>query len=153
MDASRFETGTELDPGDPDSEDWAPVGSEQPSRIILIVDDEPDILFVLEVILRSAGYRVIEANHGASALEVLSELVPDLIITDLMMPVMDGHELIARVREDPVTTSIPVIVLTAYPGVAAHAETTMKKPFLAKDLLDVVGRAFPASVHPATGTG
>ncbi|MBK1695349.1 diguanylate cyclase [Chromatium weissei] len=81
---------------------------------LLIVDDVPENLTILGELLRNAGYRVRAANSGATALKyaVLAP-APDLILLDLMMPVMDGHEVLIRLRQNPQTTDIPVIFVTA----------------------------------------
>lgn len=78
---------------------------------ILIVDDEPDVLGFMQELLERKGYLVRTATGGAQALVVLAENAPDLLITDLRMPVMDGLELLARVREQ--NPNLPSIVLTA----------------------------------------
>lgn len=104
---------------------------------ILIVDDEPDMRFLLKALFESAGHEAIEAHHGAAALEAAHELSPHLVITDLMMPVMDGRELITRMRTDPKMSSIPILAVSAHQpldGVAADA--TVGKPFLLDEVLE-----------------
>lgn len=102
---------------------------------ILIVDDESDILFILRVVLESAGYEVVQALDGQEALDAIPRAHPDLVITDLMMPVMDGRELIRRLRENPSTASIPVMMVSANPNGTVGAEVLMRKPFRHEDLL------------------
>ena len=80
---------------------------------ILIVDDSRDILLLLRVALTRAGYRVSEAMHGEAALALVAQEIPDLIVSDIMMPEMDGFELLARVRADRRLMGLPVIFLTA----------------------------------------
>ena len=80
---------------------------------ILIVDDQPDNLYVLERLLKSQGYQVLQADRGQRALQIAQHDKPDLILLDVMMPGMDGFEVVQRLREDPVTHAIPVILLTA----------------------------------------
>jgi len=70
---------------------------------ILIVDDEPDIRFMMRLILESAGHKVTDARHGAAGLESVKSAPPDLVITDVMMPTMDGLEFIERLRSNPET--------------------------------------------------
>lgn len=106
---------------------------------ILIVDDEPDILYVLRLILQSAGHEVIQAVHGAEALEVVSQRRPDLILTDIMMPVMDGHELVQHLRSAPETASIPIVAVSANPDGMREAHAFVPKPFRPKEILEVVG--------------
>ena len=79
---------------------------------ILIVEDQETIRKVYRTILESAGYGIIEADDGAKGWSWAQTACPDLIITDLMMPVMDGYELIQKIRSDPETRAIPVIVLS-----------------------------------------
>jgi len=80
---------------------------------ILIVEDVPNILELLNVTLNFRGYPVITAANGLEALDVIAETQPALIITDILMPKMDGYTLIQKLRSDPKTSQIPIIVLTA----------------------------------------
>lgn len=77
---------------------------------ILIVDDEPDALAVLELLFRMEGYEVQRAPDAATALELAHAARPDLVLTDLMMPGIDGLELCARLRADEATRGVPVIL-------------------------------------------
>ena len=95
---------------------------------VLIVDDEPDIRFILRHILERGGYEIDEAINGSAAIECLSRGAnPDLVITDLMMPVMDGNELIERLRSDPKTASIPILSLTGNPESSVGADLVVAK--------------------------
>jgi CheY-like chemotaxis protein len=105
---------------------------------ILIVDDEPDVLFLLRMTFEVAGYRVVEARHGAAALERLTDSSPDLVVTDLMMPVMDGRELIQRLRSEPQTATIPILLIGTWPDISAGADAVIRKPFRLAELLDSV---------------
>lgn len=80
---------------------------------ILIVEDVPNVLELLEVTLRFKGYAVITAHNGEEALDVISKTRPVLIITDILMPKMDGYAFIQKLRIDPETRSIPVVFLSA----------------------------------------
>ena len=80
---------------------------------ILVVDDNPDKLYLLEAALRIAGYNVSTAMDGDEAWRAIELDLPDLVITDVMMPHMNGYELAERIREDPLTKFIPVIIQTA----------------------------------------
>jgi two-component system, cell cycle response regulator len=80
---------------------------------ILLVDDNPDKLKLLEAALRLAGYQVSTATDGQEALAVLDSFQPDLVITDVMMPRMNGYELAEKIRSNPRTKFIPVIMQTA----------------------------------------
>lgn len=106
---------------------------------VLIVDDEPDLLFLLKMVLETAGYSVVEASDGAEALEKLSERNPDMVITDLMMPVMNGRELIRQLRSNPSTASLPILLCSLHPDVAAGADAVVQKPFKPHELLRVTG--------------
>lgn len=81
-------------------------------KIILVVDDEEDVLNVLEKRLSGAGYSVIKANNGNDAIAVARRERPDLILLDILMPKMDGGEVAAVLRADPLTKDIPVVFLT-----------------------------------------
>lgn len=107
-------------------------------RRILIVDDEPDVRFMLRYILEGGGYEVDEAINGSAALETLRGANPDLVITDLMMPVMDGNELIDRLRSDPGTKTIPILSLTSNPESSVGADIVVTKFPPAKDILTAV---------------
>ena len=85
-------------------------GSE---KKILIVDDDPVSLKILEKILLSAGYWVARARNGKEALSIAKDFSPDLIILDIVMPVMDGTETIAFLEKNPKTKKIPVVFLTS----------------------------------------
>jgi len=80
---------------------------------ILVVEDVPNVLELLEVTLRFKGYPVVTARNGLEALEVIAKERPALIITDLLMPKMNGYALIQHLRSDPNTSQIPIIVLSA----------------------------------------
>jgi CheY-like chemotaxis protein len=106
---------------------------------ILVVDDEPSIRFLVRITLENEGFEVVEAHHGAAALERIGTSRPDLVVTDLMMPVMAGRELIERLRADPQTASIPIIVLSANGSLeAGGADVALGKPFDPPSLLEAV---------------
>ena len=90
---------------------------------ILVADDERRIRESFVDILVNAGYDVIEAENGATALELALREHPDLILLDLMMPEMDGFEVMKHLRENPTTEAIAVVILTALPPVEAEQET------------------------------
>lgn len=103
---------------------------------ILIVDDDPSTRFVLRLILEKEGYEVIEAAHGEAALDVVrSDPLPDVVMTDLMMPIMGGLELIQRLRAEPRTASISIVVVSSNPEAARSLKATglvdaiISKPF------------------------
>jgi len=112
---------------------------------ILVVDDEPDILSVLVYHLSRDGYRVTTAVNGQGALATAESDRPDLIILDLMLPGMDGYEVLQRLRSDERTQSIPVILLTArreeeerVKGFEVGADDYITKPFSPNKLINRV---------------
>lgn len=84
----------------------------KPSYKILAVDDESDVLLIVKTALQAEGYQVSTAPDGPEALKVAQEEKPDLILLDVMMPGMDGFEVLERLRKEKVTCEIPVIMLT-----------------------------------------
>jgi len=97
---------------------------------ILIVDDESSMRFLLRMILENAGYEILEAHDGAAALERINEWRPDLVVTDLMMPVMNGRDLVGHLRADPETASIPILLISANPyAEVAAVDAIVGKPF------------------------
>jgi len=80
---------------------------------ILVVEDVPNILELLDLTLRFKGYNVITARNGQEALERIAEQLPALIITDILMPKMDGYAFVQKLRTTPKTLNIPVIFLSA----------------------------------------
>ncbi len=108
-------------------------------RRILVVDDEPQITRVLRTTLSSHGYTIRTAGDGDEALEIMREWMPDLVITDLAMPNMEGLELCRRIREK---SAIPIVVLsvrgeekTKIEALDAGADDYITKPFGPKELL------------------
>jgi len=80
---------------------------------IMVVDDEPDLLEVVKLILESDGYQVVTANSGQEALDMIEKEMPDLVLLDIIMPRMDGWEVFSRIKSNSRTHDIPVIMLTA----------------------------------------
>ena len=101
---------------------------------ILIVDDEPDLRGMVRLILELAGHTVVEAHHGKAALERLRDTEVDLLITDVMMPVMSGSQLIDHLRSQPAPDRLPIMVLSASPHDVKNADLVMRKPFSPADL-------------------
>jgi two-component system KDP operon response regulator KdpE len=108
-------------------------------RRILVVDDEPQITRVLRTALSSQGYDIRVANDGETAQEIMKDWTPDLVITDLSMPNMDGLELCRRLRQ---TTQVPILVLsvrgeerTKVQALDAGADDYVTKPFGIEELL------------------
>ncbi len=107
---------------------------------VLIVDDDPDCVDALRFLLEDQGYRVQVAQNGREALDhFASGGRPDVIILDLLMPVMDGLEFLRRRREDPVLAGTPVIVLTATDGrIASRDDVVLRKPVDFGQLVDTI---------------
>jgi CheY-like chemotaxis protein len=111
-------------------------------KSVLLVEDDPDIRDILQDLLEAEDYDVIPASHGRQALEFLTEaqaIRPDVVILDLMMPLMDGRQVLAAMREDPALASIPVVVISAVarekpPGAAAF----LNKPISVEKLFEAV---------------
>ncbi len=81
-------------------------------KTILLVDDEPDVLFVLKMALEKRGYRVEEASNGLEAVEKAQALLPDALVMDIMMPKLDGLSATERLKGLPQTQSIPIFIIT-----------------------------------------
>jgi DNA-binding response OmpR family regulator len=112
-------------------------------QAILVVDDEPDILELLVHLLSKEGYRVLKASDGRSALEIMSESAIDLVLTDLMMPAMDGAQLAAQMRARPQCKAIPLMMISALPeatvrGIYDQYDSFLQKPFHGGTLLALV---------------
>jgi adenylate cyclase len=88
-----------------------------PQFTVLVVDDEPDIVRYLEHVLRRLGYETVTAGNGAEALEKARAAPPDLVLLDVMMPIMDGFAVCRALREHEATRLVPVVVMTALQGV------------------------------------
>ena len=102
---------------------------------ILIVDDEPDVRFLLKMVFEAAGHQIIQAHHGAAGLERVRESRPDLIVTDVMMPILGGREFIEQVRSDPGTATMPILVLSSQARTVTGADVALTKPFRPHEVL------------------
>ena len=109
--------------------------------VILAADDDDDILQLIVFRLERSGYTVLQASYGEEALAVALENRPDLAVLDVQMPKMDGFELTRRLRAEPATSRIPIIVLTArvqdadvQEGFDAGADDYLRKPFSPQEL-------------------
>lgn len=101
-------------------------------KTVLLVDDEYAILETVREILEIEGFRVLLARDGKEALDVLERERPDLIVTDAMMPVLDGIELVRRLRAQPLHAELPVVVISAARALSAQAMAAGATHFLAK---------------------
>jgi len=111
-------------------------------RTILVVDDNADSVAIMRGILETRGFDVAEATSGAEALDLLRTRPADLVLLDIMMPVMSGIEVLQRIKEDPALTGLPVILVTAktqdedlLTGYQHGADYYITKPFTAKQLI------------------
>lgn len=109
---------------------------------ILVVDDEPEAVELVEFNLRQAGFAVVTAADGAGALKKTRALLPSLVVLDLMLPEMDGLEVCKMLRRDPATAAIPIIMLTAKAaeidrilGLELGADDYLTKPFSPRELI------------------
>ena len=109
---------------------------------ILIVDDEPNIVVSLEFLMKQKGYVVKVVNNGRDALDAFEEFGPDLVLLDVMMPLLSGYELCQKVRANPAWAGIKIIMLSAKgrdvevsKGMAVGADAYVTKPFSTKDLV------------------
>jgi CheY-like chemotaxis protein len=108
------------------------------SCTVLVVDDEADIRFLLRTTLELAGYGVVEAAHGEAALELVRRSPPQLVVTDRMMPVMNGGKLIELLRADVSTKAIPIVMISGTRGAQTGADAVLGKPFDPSELIVLV---------------
>lgn len=115
------------------------------AKTILVAEDEADILKIIIFRLKKAGYNVVTAANGKEALEILSRSKPDLLILDLVMPVVDGYEVCKAVKEGQKLRDIPILLITA--SVTSNmidkirdvkADDYLAKPFETEELLKKV---------------
>lgn len=125
---------------------------------LLIVEDIPNILELLEVTLRFKGYQVITARNGEEALEVIEKQRPALVITDILMPRMDGFTFVYRLRSNPKTQDIPVVFLSATYiapedkdfALTIGATRFLEKPIDNDELLRTINELLTQGVNPPT---
>lgn len=148
-------SGDEKEPADLLSEASFRQGKDnQARRVALICDDEELILDLLEHHLSGAGFDVVRARDGGEALARLAERTPDIVVLDIMMPVVDGQEVLRQIRENEAWRRIPVVMLTmrgAEPDVVEAFQTGasdyLAKPFMSGDLLERVKRLVASPAH------
>ena len=114
-------------------------------RTILIMDDDLAMQTVLEIALREAGYQVVLASDGQEGIEKLAALKPDLVVSDIMMPQMDGVEMFQRIKEQIQDDGIPIFIMTAlnrkpwFADLEADGAVIIQKPFEIEQFLRLVG--------------
>jgi two-component system, OmpR family, alkaline phosphatase synthesis response regulator PhoP len=109
---------------------------------VLIADDEPHIVTSLEFLMRKCDYEVRVARDGEETLRLARQFQPDLLLLDVAMPLCDGFEVCRRIRGDPATAAVRILMLTAHGraaemerGLALGADAYMTKPFSNKELV------------------
>jgi CheY-like chemotaxis protein len=117
-------------------------------RTVLIVEDEWAIADWLEVLLSEYAYNVLVAGNGREALDILHRETPDLVLTDFMMPFVDGAGLIAAMAKEPRTRDIPVVVMTSLEEKVVRDRANgyrayLHKPFREAELMKVIGEILP----------
>lgn len=117
---------------------------------ILVVDDEPDVVTLIERILQPEGFEVLQAYDGISALDMAERDKPDLILLDIMMPMMSGYEVCEQLKTNPQTQHIPVLAFSSghtqdawEKSQQAGAATLLSKPFSSAELVAQVRRHLP----------
>jgi DNA-binding response OmpR family regulator len=119
------------------------VSQEDPvgAPVVLVADDDPDILTMVQLRLERCGYTVLAARNGREAVELTGAHLPDLVVLDVAMPELSGLEALAQLKAAPLTTAIPVILLTARAtpgdvalGMSAGAAEYLTKPFSPQEL-------------------
>jgi two-component system alkaline phosphatase synthesis response regulator PhoP/two-component system response regulator VicR len=130
------------------------------ARTVLAVDDERAIVRLIQVNLERVGYRVLTASDGKEALDVVASEHPDLVVMDIMMPRMDGFEALNKLKKDPATRDLPVILLTAraqdrdvFYGYTNGAHCYLTKPFDPRELISFVDRVFNSEKTDAADSG
>ena len=119
------------------------------AKRLLVVDDDPGLLLAVSETLRAEGYDVKTARRGAEALVIVAQALPDLIISDIRMPGMDGYQLVRNLRANARTRLVPIVFLTAKDEIADRIEgfrtgvdAYLTKPFDPDELIDTVRRLY-----------
>jgi len=112
-------------------------------KMVLLVEDDPDIRDIVQDVLEAEGYDVVPASHGRQALEFLNDVrdsePPALVILDMMMPLVDGRHVLEAIRNDENLSSVPVVVMSAVAHEKpAGAAAFLRKPFSLDTLFDAV---------------
>jgi CheY-like chemotaxis protein len=105
---------------------------------VLIAEDDMHLRTVVRMVLENGGYEVCEARNGREALELLASVPVALVIADMRMPIMTGAEMTARIRSDPATLNVPILIMSGYSDqVDCGASAWLHKPFEANHLLAI----------------
>lgn len=136
------------------------MNGQNSNRRIVLADDEAFITATVAAKLRALDDEVACAGDGEEALELIAEFGPTLLVSDFQMPVMDGFQLACRLRENPATASLPIVMLTAR-GHALSAEelartnirAVLAKPFSVRELVSVIDSLTRDAAAPASSAG
>ena len=122
-------------------------------RTVLIIEDEKLIIFSTQMVLESSGFRVESAVDGEEGISKAKEARPDLILLDIMMPGIDGWETLTRLKRDPATSGIPVVIFTAREHNKGHQKSSdlgaadyFRKPFEPDELVELVEKHISQNV-------
>lgn len=126
--------------------------------VIAVIEDQPEIVDLLELILSKKNYKVLRAYDGDVGLELVREYKPDVVLLDLMMPTLDGWEFHKALREDPEISHIPVIYVTARASMEERLRALTKegaaayivKPFSPRELWEAIEKVLPRSEEGST---
>jgi DNA-binding response OmpR family regulator len=117
---------------------------------ILIVDDDPDLVELLRLAFTNAGYKTQSAADGTAALRIARRSPPDLVVLDLVLPKLNGFNVCSALREDPATSSVPIIMMTVLPGefprlegMEMGANAYLNKPFQIEEMMTLVRDLLP----------
>jgi two-component system cell cycle response regulator DivK len=120
------------------------------TKRILVVEDQEDNRRIIRDLLTSVGYELIEAQDGAEGVRLAESERPDLILMDIQLPVLDGHEATRRIKQNPELRHIPIIVVTSYAlsgddqkAMAAGSDGYVAKPFSPRELLATIRKFLP----------
>ena len=120
------------------------------SRRVLVIEDTLDNRQIIRDVLVSADYEVIEVEDGGAGVAKAAEVMPDLILMDIQLPVLDGYEATRRIKANPATAAIPIIAVTSYALAGDEAKTKaagcdgyVAKPFSPRELLAMVKKFLP----------
>jgi DNA-binding response OmpR family regulator len=124
------------------------------TKKVLLVEDEKNIILGVRTCLDAVGYHVEVVEDGEAALEYIGRDKPDLVLLDLLLPKVDGFEVLGALKGDSATKAIPVIVLTAKAGeedrqraLELGADAYMTKPFRPQELWDILKKFIPEDAH------
>jgi CheY-like chemotaxis protein len=121
----------------------SPTAERLPKKTVLVVEDDEAVSSLLVALLEDRGYAAVPAMDGRAAIELAGKLLPDLITLDLALPGTDGHEVLARLKADPKTRDIPIVVISAFTQILPAGDRKklaylLGKPFDVTEVLEVV---------------